>query len=60
MGTENHIAKVSVMKKLKEKAARLTISIAKKGLKNDLESTGSTWNFQPKLPVKQDPLKQKR
>ena len=40
------------MKKMKEKAAKALIAIAKKGLKNDLESTGSSWTFQPVIPNK--------
>ena len=38
------------MKKMKEKAAKALIAIAKKGLKNDLESTGSSWSYQPIIP----------
>lgn len=41
MTQKKGIAKVSCkMKKMKEKAAKVLIAIAKKGLKNDLESTG--------------------
>ena len=44
-------AKVSSeMKKMKEKAAKALIKIAKKGHKNDLESTGSSWSYQPVIP----------
>ena len=40
------------MEKMKEKAAKALIAIAKKGLKNDLESTGSSWSYQPVIPNK--------
>ena len=40
------------MKSLKETVAKLVIKAAKKGAKHDLESTGSTWNYQPKIPTK--------
>lgn len=38
------------MKKMKEKAAKALIKIAKKGHQNDLESTGSSWSYQPVIP----------
>lgn len=40
------------MKRMKEKVAKALIAIAKKELKNDLESTGSSWSFQPVIPNK--------
>lgn len=53
MTQKKGIAKVSFkMRKMKEKAVKVLIAIAKKGLKNDLESTGSSWTFQPVIPNK--------
>lgn len=57
---KKHIAKVNVMKNLKETMARLLILVSKKGLKSDLESTGSTWNYQPKIPVNLAHFKNKK
>ena len=48
------------MKALKNEIAKVLIKVANKGLKNDLESTGSGWAFQPKIPVKKDQIKKQK
>lgn len=38
------------MKNLKKAVVTATLKLAKKGVKNDLNSTGSCWMYQPKMP----------
>lgn len=45
------------MKKLNKKAVKAIVTIAKKGVKDDINSTGSPWMFQPKLPKNAEQFK---
>lgn len=45
------------MKKLNQNIVNAIVSIAKKGVKDDINSTGSPWMFQPKIPTKANNLK---
>ncbi len=47
------------MKNLKKKILRQTFSLAKNMVKNDINSTGSMWMYQPKLPKDADKFKKK-
>lgn len=38
------------MKKLNKTIVNAIVSIARKGIKDDINSTGSPWVFQPKIP----------
>lgn len=38
------------MKNLKKAVVNATLKLAKKGVKNDINSTGSCWMYQPKIP----------
>lgn len=48
------------MKKLNKNIVNVIVTIAKKGVKDDMNSTGSTWMFQPKIPQKVNDLKNKK
>lgn len=45
---------------LKKKLSKIIVSIAKKGVKVDINSTASPWTYQPKLPENVEFLKNKR
>ncbi len=45
------------MKDLKKKVVNVSIKIAKKGVKDDINSTGSAWMYQPKMPKLADTFK---
>lgn len=45
------------MKRLNKKAMKAIVTIAKKGVKDDINSTGSPWMFQPKLPKNAEQFK---
>lgn len=47
------------MKNLKQKVVNAVISTAKNGVKNDVNSTGCGWIYQPKLPKAADQFKKK-
>lgn len=38
------------MKKVKNKIVKAIVALAKKGVKDDINSTGSPWAYQPKIP----------
>lgn len=38
------------MKNLKKKMASVVVKIAEASVKNDINSTGSSWMYQPKIP----------
>ncbi len=44
------LQRVMTMKGFSEKAVKAIVAVAKKGVKDDINSTGSPWVFQPKLP----------
>lgn len=52
-----NIVKVKIMKKISQKVAKSVISIAKRNTKDDINSTGSPWLFQPKIPQSADKYK---
>ncbi len=43
-------AKVAKMKSLTKKIVNSVISLAKLNVKNDINSTGSPWSYQPRIP----------
>lgn len=45
------------MKKSRKSIVNVIVLMAKKGIKEDVNSTGSPWMFQPKLPVAAEKLK---
>ena len=45
---------------LKKKLSNVIVSIAKRGVRDDINSTGSPWMYQPKLPENAEKLKTKR
>ncbi len=45
------------MKRLNKKAMKAIVTIAKKGVKDDINSTGSPWMFQPKFPKNAEQFK---
>ena len=45
------------MKGFSEKAVKAIVAVAKKGVKDDINSTGSPWVFQPKLPKNAEQFK---
>lgn len=45
------------MKDLRKKAVTKVVALAKKGVKDDINSTGSPWIFQPKMPQEADKFK---
>lgn len=45
------------MKNMKKKVADAVIGLAKHGVKNDINSTGSGWNYQPRIPAAADKYK---
>ena len=45
------------MKNMKKKVANAVIGLAKHGVKNDINSTGSGWNYQPRIPAAADKYK---
>ena len=55
----NSIA-VNKMKKYKVALIKAITSIAKNGLKNDINSTGSPWMFQPKIPSESKSFKNRK
>lgn len=38
------------MKNLRKKIVKTIVVLAKKGVKDDINSTGSPWAYQPKIP----------
>ncbi|MCI7334475.1 MAG: cyclic lactone autoinducer peptide [Oscillospiraceae bacterium] len=38
------------MKKVKKMMASVLVNVAKNNVKNDINSTGSDWIYQPKMP----------
>lgn len=38
------------MKNMNTKLAKAIVTVAKKGVKDDINSTGSPWAYQPKMP----------
>ena len=48
------------MKKYKGALIKAITSIAKNGLKNDINSTGSPWMFQPKIPSESKSFKNRK
>lgn len=48
------------MKKLDKNIVNVIVSIAKKGAKDDINATGSTWMFQPKIPQNANDIKNKK
>jgi hypothetical protein len=48
---------VENMKKSRKIIVNAIVSMAKKGVREDVNSTGSPWMFQPKLPVAAEKLK---
>lgn len=38
------------MKNLKKKMASVVVKVAEASVKNDINSTGSSWMYQPKIP----------
>lgn len=47
------------MKNLSKKILNVIILMAKHNVKNDINSTGSPWSYQPKLPKKSEDFKKK-
>lgn len=47
------------MSNLSQKVLNAIILIAKHNIKNDINSTGSPWSYQPKLPKKLENFKKK-
>lgn len=45
------------MKRINKNIVNAIVSIAKKGVKDDINSTGSPWMFQPKIPTNANDLK---
>lgn len=41
---------VTKMKNIAKKAAASVITLAKKNVKDDINSTGSPWSYQPRMP----------
>lgn len=49
-GIAKSSAKVRKMKKVKKMMASVLVNVAKNNVKNDINSTGSDWIYQPKMP----------
>ncbi len=45
------------MKALNKKVVKAVVALAKKGVKDDINSAGSPWTFQPKMPKNADKFK---
>lgn len=46
------------MEKINKKIANMVVFAARKSVKDDINSTGSTWLFQPKIPANAKKLKE--
>lgn len=47
------------MKKIAKKAAESVITLAKTNVKDDINSTGSPWSYQPRMPKSAEIYKNK-
>lgn len=47
------------MKNIAKKAAESVITLAKKNVKDDINSTGSPWSYQPRMPKSAEIYKNK-
>lgn len=56
-GNIYNIAKVKEMKVYNKKVVKAVVALSKKGVKDDINSTGSPWAFQPKMPKGADKFK---
>ena len=50
---------VDKMKNIAKKAAESVITLAKKNVKDDINSTGSPWSYQPRMPKSAEIYKNK-
>lgn len=50
---------VTKMKNIAKKAAASVITLAKKNVKDDINSTGSPWSYQPRMPKSAEIYKNK-
>lgn len=50
---------VDKMKNIAKKAAESVITLAKKNVKDDINSTGSPWTYQPRMPKSAEIYKNK-
>lgn len=48
------------MEKLSKKLAKPIIALVKKGVRDDINSTGSPWLYQPRIPKEIDKSKNKK
>ncbi len=57
--TETERQTVDKMKNIAKKAAESVITLAKKNVKDDINSTGSPWSYQPRMPKSAETYKNK-
>ena len=49
----------TIMKNIAQNAAESVITLAKKNVKDDINSTGSPWSYQPRMPKSAEIYKNK-